>query len=994
MYTLQILDRGQTFLHPLDGRPVVIGSGPDVDLRLGEEEVLAQHARIEPVGDGVRIVALAKLLVNGRATQRADLTLGDRIEIGRAVLVVGKSVPRPGQPEDVLGDARQRQARRPKRRNSKLLPMLAAAGLLAAVVTIVWTSEPDAGRVQSEIAVLQRTLAGGDLDRAKAQIVRLHREWEEAKDDRLQRLGGEEARLQGIESVVQRLTNAVLDSSIARNYSQWSVELQRLEGEGDPAERVAARIVRSSLRDMISRRPEAPVSLATTDAVAAGGVLADRGIPAPVPVAPSQKPDTLVASNLVGVVPTQSTGRDAKAPVAGVLAEARRLCQQGLFAQALATVQAEVGEAAEPEVVRELQAELVTMRADAAKAAEKIAAEARDLAKQGQSREAITRIASSQHRFPSTEGCRVLATVQSEIEAQIEAAEREQMRKAAQVPAAPVVDESARRATLATLRTQLDRIRDAEAAGAFAQASKLLHEAAGMVRDRDADFAARLEVRAADADQVAAWHSHVASAIRSGTKLDVPMRSGRVASLKIGSGDSILATSVDGEQSLVWADVAAQGLQSLLELTHAQGPALLGGVALLYKGGDTGIAETVLAKVLRGDARQKDLIDHAIARGRGEVWDPRGYTLAKEGFVSGRAIDTQKQAQKFAARLDALLRGKDVAARGAFVTEVMGQGPDALAALLAAFQKEFTKQVAGLENGVLKKQVGKLAAQRSQLDQARKFAKDLIYDEVTYFYPYKPPAVSSDRFAEYNRVQAEVDRRVAAVETIWHDDRLRIKIPASLQGDLDRLDWVAKVLGDFGQLDAATLAQVEWARALPPGDSIGIADYCETPTERAELEEWRRIEAYDAVIGQDLSSAAREQLKITNAYRAMFRHRPLAVVPKICDASQGHAEEMSRLGYFAHMSPTPGRRTPFDRMRLAGYDYGVSENIALHDSALGAHVAWCHSSGHHRNLLNPSHKEFGIGCDGRYWVQNFGSGSTYESNPAYGARGAGRPGHR
>jgi uncharacterized protein YkwD len=991
MYTLQILDRGQTFLHPLDGRPVLIGSGQEVDLRLGESEVLPEHARIEVVGSGIRIVAMAKLLVNGRATQRAELSLGDRIEIGRAVLVVGRSVARPGQPEDVLGDARSRTARRPKRRSSKLLPLLAAGALLAAVVVMVWNADPDAGRVQSEIALLQRTLGGGDLDRAKAQLTRLHREWSDAQDDRLQRLAGEEAHLLGIESAVQRLSDAVLDPAIVRNYSEWSLELQRLESEGEPMDRVAARIVRSSLRDTMSRRPESrrpelPVSPAVH---AANGDAVASSLSSQKPV---QKPVNSSAVSPDAVVPVNTA---VKTDVPAVLAEAKRLAQQGLFAQGLAVVQAEIGEAIEPTVVRDLQAEVARLRGDAAAAAEKLAGEARELVKQGRSREAITLLATSQHRFPGTQECRVLAVTLGEVEAAVASAEREQMRQAVRTPEATVVDESARRATLATLRTQLDRIRDAEASGAFGEASKLLHEAAAMVRERDADFAARLEVRAADADQVAAWHAHVAKLVQGGAKLEVAMRTGRMATLKAGPADALVAMTVDGERPLLWSEVAAPGLQALIEVSRAQGTALLGGVTLLYKGGDTAVAEAVLAKALRADPKQKDAIDHAISRGRGEPWDPRGYTLAKEGFVSGRAVDTQKQAQKFAARLDALMRGKDVAARGAFVTEVMGQGPDALAALVAALQKEFGKQVAGLENGVLKKQVGKLAAQRGQLDQARKFAKDLIYDEVTYFYPYKPPAVSSDRFAEYNRVQAEVDRRVAAVETIWHDDRLRIKIPTSLQGDLDRLDWVAKVLGDFGQLDAASLAQVEWARALPPGDSIGIADYCATPTEREQLEEWRRIEAYNAVVEKDLSSAAREQLKITNAYRAMFRHRPLALVPKICDASQGHAEEMSRLGYFAHMSPTPGRRTPFDRMRLAGYDFGVSENIALHDSALGAHVAWCHSSGHHRNLLNPSHKEFGIGCDGRYWVQNFGSGSTYETHPAFGAGGLRtRPGHR
>ena len=70
-------------------------------------------------------------------------------------------------------------------------------------------------------------------------------------------------------------------------------------------------------------------------------------------------------------------------------------------------------------------------------------------------------------------------------------------------------------------------------------------------------------------------------------------------------------------------------------------------------------------------------------------------------------------------------------------------------------------------------------------------------------------------------------------------------------------------------------------------------------------------------------------------------------------------------------------------MKLAGYLFGVTENIALVDGAQGAHDAWCRSSGHHRNLLNPRHTEFGIGANGRYWVQNFGSGSTYLQTEAW-----------
>jgi uncharacterized protein YkwD len=116
---------------------------------------------------------------------------------------------------------------------------------------------------------------------------------------------------------------------------------------------------------------------------------------------------------------------------------------------------------------------------------------------------------------------------------------------------------------------------------------------------------------------------------------------------------------------------------------------------------------------------------------------------------------------------------------------------------------------------------------------------------------------------------------------------------------------------------------------------------------------------------------------VTNAYRRMFGHRPLAVNLKMQAAARGHCEEMSTLGFFGHFSPTPGRRTPFDRMKLAGYSLGASENCAINGSAVGAHDAWLLSSGHHRNLLSPSHTEFGSSNAGRYWTQNFGSGDDY-----------------
>jgi hypothetical protein len=288
------------------------------------------------------------------------------------------------------------------------------------------------------------------------------------------------------------------------------------------------------------------------------------------------------------------------------------------------------------------------------------------------------------------------------------------------------------------------------------------------------------------------------------------------------------------------------------------------------------------------------------------------------------------------------------------------------------------KEIETLDKSPLRKQVDKLDAQRTHLDAARTAAKALIYDETKYFYPYKPPQVEADRYAEYVRVQAEVNRLVDVVRADWNDERIKVKVPANIADSIERLDWISTVLRDLAELDPLALVGVEWARALIPGESVSIRTYCKNFEERATRELWRKIDAYNDAMSEQIPRGDASLLRITNDYRAMFGHRPLALDLKVLIAARGHAQEMSKLGYFSHFSPTPGRKTPSDRMLLAGYTHGAGENIALTDGAEGAHLAWCQSSGHHRNLLSPNHTEAGMAGDGRYWVQNFGNGQGHE----------------
>lgn len=64
---------------------------------------------------------------------------------------------------------------------------------------------------------------------------------------------------------------------------------------------------------------------------------------------------------------------------------------------------------------------------------------------------------------------------------------------------------------------------------------------------------------------------------------------------------------------------------------------------------------------------------------------------------------------------------------------------------------------------------------------------------------------------------------------------------------------------------------------------------------------------------------ARDFAKLLNVRRQALGLEPLRLERKLWAACADHTEEMRRLGYFAHESPTPERRTPIRRAEIAQF---------------------------------------------------------------------------
>lgn len=301
-----------------------------------------------------------------------------------------------------------------------------------------------------------------------------------------------------------------------------------------------------------------------------------------------------------------------------------------------------------------------------------------------------------------------------------------------------------------------------------------------------------------------------------------------------------------------------------------------------------------------------------------------------------------------------------------------------------------TRRAAMVEQLIAAPDLGELDGlleKRRELDRRRAHALELINDEVKYFYPYSAPECPPDKAALYPKVQQEVDDRVAQVREIWGDEFEETSSGFTLSSKFKRtyenlLEEEAILVAADGEGFSREVV-MERIYLLPAKSSrVTLRNVALTPAERERLDRDADVLKFNATTQTSAQKQEVEQVWITNMYRLMFGRRALAIHDKLVRSSRGHSEWMARTGIFAHINPhDPKRRTPADRIKLEGYESsGSGENLAMTGGARAAHDAWCHSSGHHRNLLFESHNELGVGNVGNYWTQNFAGGGDYAGN--------------
>jgi len=101
-------------------------------------------------------------------------------------------------------------------------------------------------------------------------------------------------------------------------------------------------------------------------------------------------------------------------------------------------------------------------------------------------------------------------------------------------------------------------------------------------------------------------------------------------------------------------------------------------------------------------------------------------------------------------------------------------------------------------------------------------------------------------------------------------------------------------------------------------------------------------------------------LTLINEERRKNGILPVGFQSALNNAAQTHADDMVVKNYFSHVSPDG--KTPQDFARQAGYSSWVGENLACgYPDPQRIFEMWMGSSGHRRNMLNPSWRSLGIG---------------------------------
>ena len=529
-------------------------------------------------------------------------------------------------------------------------------------------------------------------------------------------------------------------------------------------------------------------------------------------------------------------------------------------------------------------------------------------------------------------------------------------------------------------RALVDAGNAALADGRYEEAEKTFTDALVLVRDTGD----RLMRRAQRGQRQASAHLGVIDALIAVAGEDpgslgriphVPGKSGRVLRL---DARGLTFQGPDGPLPVAWRVLPKRAFSAVLKKAALPPTAMVDASIWLRGYGDLeneqlqAEADRLLARAFRKDEELRERIEIALADARQIPLPEKGFALVKDEWLSPGQL-ARRRLNDIVDTAVKDVESDDDAKREEAVAILAGLGETARSSLYRALLTRRAILKNRLNDLKVVKHINTLGMRRIEVEKAREHALSLIFDTSKYPYPYRPPNATQAAHEEYRKHQPIVGRRVAVLRKLW-DVPDAVAVPDDVHQLVAQVREVNAVIIDagFGEIPEDQNPS-PWLMHLPTtGEPLTIRNIALSGAERERIDQSNIVMASNEANTGTATRAEVAQIRITNEYRTMMGRWALRLYERLTLASHGHCADMAKGGFFSHISPVPGKRTPHDRAVKAGMaPSGASENIAINRSPQGAHNAWVHSPGHHRNILGRSWRLMGPGNVGRYWCQNF-----------------------
>jgi len=204
------------------------------------------------------------------------------------------------------------------------------------------------------------------------------------------------------------------------------------------------------------------------------------------------------------------------------------------------------------------------------------------------------------------------------------------------------------------------------------------------------------------------------------------------------------------------------------------------------------------------------------------------------------------------------------------------------------------------------------------------------------------------------------------------------QLDASVDGHLDALAELAREVERFDDtLDTAKMSD-EALRKFVLEDHFEASHLTKARQRfiatREAQEKLDQITETNRKLGGWCSGAMQNFTEILNGERAILGLPPLRIEEKLSAAAEGHSKDMARLGFFAHESPVPEKKSPWDRAKKAGFEGRASgENIFMGSTnPQAAYNGWFGSDGHRFIMMASGPNVIGVGIAGKHWTMMTG----------------------